>query len=61
MLTKLTIDMGLFVAIVVFAVIGAIVVALLFLYAIFGALDWTYHERHRKKHNTKCPDKVERD
>ena len=61
MITKVSIEMGWLIPLIIFGIIGFLVVAFFFLYSIFAILDWTYHERHRTKHKNKCPDKIERD
>ena len=55
------IDKIAFTFICIFAVIGALVVAVILIYIICGILDLTYHERHKKR-TTKsdCPEKIEK-
>ena len=60
MLSQVVIDKAFFIVICVFAGIGALIVALVLLYILFGILDLTYQERHKKQETkSKCPDKIE--
>lgn len=55
-----TIDNGLFIALIIFAVIGAIVVAIIILYFFAYILDITYYERNPSEQEKKCPYEIER-
>ena len=58
---KVLVEKALLIAGGVFALIGLMVIAFFVLYAIFGILDLTYFERHKKKREKpNCPEEIER-
>jgi len=54
------IDRVAFVFICILAGVGAIILALIFVYIVAGILDLTYHQRHKEKDNN-CPDYIDRE